>query len=78
MPRSLVIALSAVVVVTTLGTSGCTIRERVCGSDEYPVRTVDPTNDGSACAAEGEDPPAGYERYPAGEVPEYVDEMYPE
>ncbi len=78
MPRSLATALSAALVVTILGASGCSSQERVCSSGEYPVRTVDPTDGGLACAPEGEEPPAGYERFPAGEVPEYVDDVHPD
>ena len=71
-------ALSALLVGAALGASGCSLQERVCGSGEYPVRTVDPTDSGMACAPDGEEPPAGYERFPAGEVPEFVDDVYPD
>lgn len=78
MPRNLLTALSVLAVVAGLGSSGCSLRERVCGSDEYPVRTVDRAADGMACAPDGEEPPAGYERFPAGQEPEFVDELYPD
>ena len=71
-------ALTVLVVVTGLGASGCTIRERVCSSGEYPVRTVDAADGGMACTPDGEEPPAGYERFPAGQVPEFVDDVYPD
>ena len=71
---------TVVLTVTTtavLSVGGCAARERVCGSDDYPVRTVDTTDGGLACAPDGEEPPPGYERFPEGEVPEYVDDLYP-
>jgi hypothetical protein len=73
-----VTALLVLVVGTGLGTSGCSLEERICSSGEYPVRTVDPTDGGMACAPDSEEPPAGYERFPAGEVPEFVDDVYPQ
>ena len=63
-------------VLAALGAGGCSAGERVCSSGEYPVRTVDASDGGLACARDGEGPPAGYERFPAGEVPEYVDDLY--
>ena len=68
--------LVLLLVTAVLGTGGCSSRERVCSSGEYPVRTVDPSDGGLACAPDGEEPPAGYERFPAGEEPEYVDDLY--
>ena len=75
-PGRLTTPLVLLLVLTVLGTGGCSFQERVCRSGEYPVRTVDPTDAGLACAPDGEEPPAGYERFPAGEVPEYVDDVY--
>ncbi|WP_228973013.1 SCO0607 family lipoprotein [Streptomyces sp. DH12] len=51
--------------------AGCAYQERVCGSDEYPVKAVGNTT-GSACVPDGEQPPEGYVRYPAGQVPEHL------
>lgn len=51
--------------------SGCTIQDAMCGGGEYPVKTVDSTS-GGTCVKKGEEPPAGYVRYPAGKVPEKV------
>lgn len=62
---------------TASAAAGCAWRERVCSADEHPVRTTATTDDGLACAPGDEEPPAGYERFPEGEVPEYVDELHP-
>ncbi|MEU6366707.1 hypothetical protein ABZ876_13500 [Streptomyces sp. NPDC046931] len=43
-------------------------------SNEYPVLTVGDT--GSACVGEGDQPPAGYVRYPKGKVPQQVDDKW--
>ena len=76
MPRRLTTLLVPLLVLAAAGTSGCSYRERVCSSGEHPVRTVDPSDAGLACAPDGEEPPTGYERFPAGEVPAYVDDVY--
>jgi hypothetical protein len=77
-PRTVVTVLSVVVVGATLGVSDCSLEERVCSSGEYPVRTVESTDGGMACVPDGAEPPTGYERFPAGEVPELVDDVYPD
>ena len=70
--------LSVLALGAALGASGCSLQERVCSSGEYPVRTVESTDGGMACVPDDEEPPAGYERFPAGEVPEFVDDVYPD
>ena len=68
------------IVVTALGlcllTGGCA-EDAVCGSDAYPVKAVGNTT-GRTCVPEGEDPPAGYVRYPEGKVPERVGDKWDE
>ena len=64
------------IMLTALTAGGCALHEHVCRAGEYPVRTST-TDDGLACTPDDEEPPAGYERFPAGEVPEYVDDLYP-
>jgi len=66
-------ALTAVLA-TTLA-AGCSIPERICRSEEYPVKAVG-NKTGAACVADGEDPPAGYVKYPAGKVPEHVGDKW--
>jgi hypothetical protein len=57
--------------------SGCLYDERICGSDHYPVKAVGTTT-GQDCVPEGEQPPAGYVRYPQGKVPERVGDEWDE
>lgn len=52
-------------------TSGCLFwRERICPEGEYPVKQVGSAT-GRTCVPDGQEPPEGYVRYPAGKVPEY-------
>lgn len=55
--------------------AGCSGPDAICGSHEYPVKAVGSTT-GQACQANGKQPPAGYVRYPAGEVPEHVGDKW--
>ncbi|MFI2733751.1 SCO0607 family lipoprotein [Streptomyces sp. NPDC018711] len=68
LPGLLVTALTAPLLLT-----GCAfqIQDRVCGSGSYPVKAVG-NPDGGDCVVDGQEPPEGYVRYPAGKVPEYV------
>ena len=54
---------------------GCSFREAICSGGEYPVQAVNSTS-GRACVADGEQPPAGYVRYPEGKVPQHVDDEW--
>jgi hypothetical protein len=56
-------------------TGGCTFQDAMCSDGEYPVKAVDSTT-GGACVKDGEEPPAGYVRYPAGKVPKHVDDEW--
>ena len=51
--------------------SGCSIREAICRSGEYPVAAVNSLT-GRACVPDGEQPPSGYVRFPEGKVPKHV------
>jgi hypothetical protein len=55
--------------------SGCGFREAICSSGEYPVAAVRSTT-GRACVADGQAPPSGYVRFPAGKIPEHVDDEW--
>lgn len=55
--------------------TGCSLHERICGSDAYPVKAVGNTT-GRACVSDGKEPPAGFVRYPEGKVPTYVDDEW--
>jgi hypothetical protein len=47
----------------------------MCESDEYPVQAVGAPGSGM-CVTKGDEPAAGYVRYPAGEVPQLVDDKW--
>src|SRR5262245_45560154 len=55
--------------------AGCSIEEHVCRSSQYPVKAVG-NRTGRACVPDGEPPPSGYVRYPAGKEPVYVDDEW--
>ncbi|MFG3495972.1 SCO0607 family lipoprotein [Streptomyces sp. NPDC047928] len=59
---------------TALLLTGCSIQDRMCGSDSYPVKAVRDT--GGDCVANGQEPPEGWVRYPEGKVPEYVGDKW--
>ncbi|MCO8271666.1 hypothetical protein M1L60_13805 [Actinoplanes sp. TRM 88003] len=65
----------AVAVLAGLLSAGCTIRDAICRSEEYPVAAVDSTT-GRACVADGEEPPTGFVRFPEGKEPKHVDDEW--
>ena len=71
MRKSAGVLLGAVALSGLVLTSGCSAPDAVCSDGEYPVKAIGNTT-GSACADGGEDPPAGYVRYPSGKVPQHV------
>jgi len=68
------LALMGVSAAMTMTLTGCSIQDAVCGDGEYPVLVVGST--GSSCVPHNEEPPAGHARYPAGKVPEHVDDKW--
>ena len=50
---------------------GCSGQERICGDGEYPVKAIGNTT-GRSCVADDQEPPAGYVRYPEGQVPQHI------
>ncbi len=68
-------ALAAAGVLAAFLAAGCTLQDRVCRSEEYPVKAVGNTT-GAACTPNGKEPPKGYVRYPKGKVPQYVDDKW--
>ncbi|WUH88897.1 hypothetical protein OG900_01305 [Streptomyces sp. NBC_00433] len=50
-------------------------RDHMCMSNEYPVAAVGSSLGGS-CVTSGQQPPAGYVRYPKGQVPAHVDDKW--
>jgi hypothetical protein len=71
--RSTSIWLAAVTVTATMSIAGCG-NDAICGGDDYPVTTVGST--GRTCVTAGQEPPAGYVRFPAGQVPRHVDDKW--
>ncbi|SHN10182.1 SCO0607 family lipoprotein [Actinacidiphila paucisporea] len=59
-------------------TTACSLddRESMCMPDEYPVTAVGYAGGGDACVTKGEQPPEGMIRYPAGQVPQHVDDKW--
>jgi hypothetical protein len=66
----------AAALTATLLTAGCG-QDAICGSDSYPVKAVGTTT-GQDCVPEGQEPPAGYVRYPDGKVPQRVGDKWDE
>ncbi|MEV7415561.1 hypothetical protein [Streptomyces sp. NPDC089919] len=70
--------LAAAGVAAALLTTGCAAGpDRICGSGDYPVKAVGNTT-GQDCVPDGEEPPPGYVRYPAGKVPQHVGDKWDE
>lgn len=69
--------IAAALLAGVLSTGGCSWQEHICGSGEYPVKAVGSTT-GSACVADGQEPPKGYVRYPEGKVPRVVGDEWDE
>jgi hypothetical protein len=65
LPGALVAALLA----------GCSWHEQICRSGEYPAKAVGNTT-GRTCVQKGQNPPAGYVRYPSGKEPKYVGDKW--
>jgi len=72
--RTRLLALAALAGVMA-ATGGCSLRDAICGHGDYPVKAVG-TATGSTCVKNGQPPPAGYVRYPAGQVPQHVDDKW--
>ena len=72
---SRLVAVAVAGMATIFLATGCSIRERICGSGEYPVKAVGNTT-GRTCQSDGKPPPPGYVRYPDGKVPTYVDDRW--
>jgi hypothetical protein len=71
MSRRVVAGLTVASVAGILLTGGCLFREAICRSGEYPVAAVRSAT-GRTCVPDGQEPPAGYVRFPEGKVPEHV------
>jgi len=67
------ILLAVTAVAASLMTGACSFEESICSSGNYA--TLSPEG-GSACVKDGEEPPAGWFRYPAGKQPQHVDDKW--
>jgi hypothetical protein len=56
--------------------SACNYRERACSLGEYPARSIAYQTTGRVCVKNGQRPPAGYETFPAGSRPTYIDQEH--
>ncbi|MEU2231689.1 SCO0607 family lipoprotein [Streptomyces vietnamensis] len=61
-------------VVTLTGCAGIEYQEGICNSGGHPAMPVGGT--GSACVSDGQEPPAGFVRYPEGKVPQQVGDKW--
>lgn len=66
--------VTAATAVALTGCAGLQYEEHICSSGEYPVMSVGGT--GSACVSDGQEPPAGFVRYPEGKVPQKVGDTW--
>lgn len=73
--RNFLRILAVAGIATAFLTTGCSMREAICGSNQYPVKAVG-NKTGGACQDKGKEPPAGYVRFPEGKVPRYVDDEW--
>jgi hypothetical protein len=65
----------ALMIAVPLVMAGCSFRDRICAEGMYPVVQVG-SNTGRTCVRDGQEPPAGYVRFPDGKVPEHVDDEW--
>ena len=49
-------------------------REGVCSKGEHVVKSIEATETGRTCVRDGQPPPKGYEEYPRGQAPTYLDQ----
>jgi len=66
-------AIVAAAAGAVLSLGGCA-QDAICGSGDYPVLQVGGT--GRQCVAKGQQPPAGWSRFPAGQTPAHVDDKW--
>jgi hypothetical protein len=74
MVRFRITAFSLLGVLACAALTACHYRERVCFVGQYPARSIAYPKTGKVCVKNGHRPPAGYETYPAGKTPTYVDQ----
>ena len=70
----LAMALLAAVLVSSGGGCSYVFRERSCVRGERAVRAIEAPDTGRTCVKNGQPPPPGYEEFPPGQRPTYVDQ----
>lgn len=66
-------AVLPIVAAAALLLGGCG-PDAICGSGDYPVLQTGGT--GRQCIPQGQEPPSGWARYPAGQEPKHVDDEW--
>jgi hypothetical protein len=74
--RTITLLLAGAAVTGLSAACSLDTREGMCMPHEYPVAAVGYAGGGGGCVSEGQEPPSGTVRYPAGEVPRYVDDKW--
>lgn len=68
----------AIAVPIALLAAGCgELRERVCERGQYAARAIAAPETGRVCVPDGQEPPLGYERFPPGQTPTYLEDDTP-
>ncbi|MFC3736363.1 SCO0607 family lipoprotein [Paractinoplanes deccanensis] len=67
------VVLAAVAMAAGLLMAGC-LDQAICRNGEYPAAQVG--NTGRTCVPDGQEPPAGYVRYPPGQEPQRTDDEW--
>ena len=70
----LAMAISVAVLVWLGGACSLVFRERMCSPGERAVRAIEAPDTGRTCVKKGQPPPPGYEEFPPGQRPTYVDQ----
>ncbi len=70
----LAMAISVAVLVWLGGACSFVFRERMCSPGERAVRAIEAADTGRTCVKKGQPPPPGYEEFPPGQRPTYVDQ----
>ncbi len=73
--RALAALLSAGIVGTVAACGP--FKERVCERGEYAVRAIAAPDTGRTCVPHDQEPPPGYERFPPGQTPTYLEDDRP-
>ena len=70
----LAVAILVAVLVWLGGACSFVFRERMCSPGERAVRAIEVPDTGRTCVKNGQASPPGYEEFPPGQRPTYVDQ----